>query len=177
MTNTLLAALVLSVAAVALVLARGLLRLERRFDAAIQHSFVPELSRSIATIDRPLESAIPECIVSELARGFAALDRHLETAIQRSLTPIIGLLEQFEDAIIVVNIGGSVALDIEWAISGTNKSGSIPYLSPQQSWHLQVGKQAKGELTVNYKSLSGDGFSRTFDVSRIMASENHLTLA
>jgi hypothetical protein len=112
-----------------------------------------------------------------LTRGFSLLERRFETASKMSLTPIIGFLECFEDTIVVVNVGGSVAIDIDWAFSGASKSGSIAYLSPQQSSHLLIGTQSEGKLSVTYKSLAGEVFSHSFDVSRIMASENRLALA
>jgi hypothetical protein len=154
MTNALLVALILSVVVLAIVLSRGFSRLEHRLDNAVQQSIVPELSR-----------------------GFSALDCILKTAIQKSLTPVIGALPDIENTIALVNVGGSAAIDIEWSLSGTNQSGSIAYLNPKQSWHIQVTTTEAEKLTVSYKSFSGEDFARTFDISTVSASENRLSLA
>jgi len=112
-----------------------------------------------------------------LTRGLSTLNHHLENAIHQSLSPTIGIFADLENTIALVNVGGGVAINIEWSIPDSQQSGSISYLSPEQTWHVPVRKDATERLLIRYKSLSGEEFIGDFDVSKVTASADSLALA
>jgi len=85
-----------------------------------------------------------------LARGLSTLNHHLENAIHKSLSPTIGIFADLENTIALVNVGGGVAINIEWSIPDSQQSGSISYLSPEQTWHVPVRKDATERLLIRY---------------------------
>lgn len=165
-----LVALVLSIAAVAIVLFRGFTALERSLQSCIEQSVVPELSRAIAALDSRLESAIQNSAVPALSGGASVLSPKLESAILKSMSPTIGIYDDIEDTIALVNVGGGVAIDIEWSTPDGQRFGSISFLSPEQTWHVCVRKDATERLLIMYKSLSGEKFSGNFELSQVRQS-------
>ena len=116
-------------------------------------------------------------VATMLSRGFSSLSRRLDESLRASVTPTVSVVADVENTVAIVNVGSGTAIDVVWNLSSNGESGLIPYLSPQQSWHVQLSDSERGELSVAYKSVSGEAYTCTFDVTQITTSESRLVLA